>query len=232
MVGAHAQYVGTAGRPAQLGEVGAATGELASGFRAVGGDDEHLVPPRRFVGVRQQAAIGRPRRGSDVAARFVDHGDVDAGGEVGDVQARAVEVVAVEQRRGHTRRVRGHLGLAPIAVAASEQHRPRITDVDHGEHGRLVPLPAPVDGDHQPAVVEPHRRRPVAQRRRRTAPCRGDDHLAVGGEGDPRPVRRDLRAAVLPEGSKGSTGGQAHRVPTIDLDRPHVGRVAVEGEGD
>ena len=179
VVGAHGEDAIAVGRPAQLGEVGAGAGELSAGLRAVGGDDEHLVPARRLVGVGQQAAVGRPRRGPDVAAGRVDNGDVDAGGDVGDVQARAVEVVAVEQRRGDTRRVRGHLGLAPVAVAAGEQRRPRIADVDHGERGRLVPSPAPVDGDDQPVLVDPHRRRAVAERRRavrrrpgRWSPCR------------------------------------------------------------
>ena len=232
MVGAHAQDVGPAGRPAQLGEVGAAAGELASGFRAVGGDDEHLVPPRRLVGVRQQAAIGRPRRGSDVAARFVTSAmstPVERSVTCRLVQLRSSRWSNVEATRvasGDT------LRLAPIAVAAGEQHRPRISDVDHGERGRLVPRPAPVDGDHQPALIEPHRRRPVAERRRRTAAYRGDDHLAAGGEGDPHAVRRDCGPPSSQKAARVRPVVRRTGCPPSTSSRPHVRRVAVEGEGD
>ena len=92
------------------------------------------------------------------------------------------------------------------------------------------------------------RPRSTAITSRRSSSHTGDDpsHSGVGGPPPdgamitlPPAVKAirvpsgdDLRAAVLPEGGKRSTGGQAHRVPTIDLDRPHVRRVAVEGEGD
>ena len=139
---------------------------------------------------------------------------------------RGVNTYATSVRSGETVGAPLVAVCFELAVGGREPPRPRVGDVDDGEPRRVAAL----DRDEQGRVVDPRRLGRLEQLARRPAGGGDEPDVVAVAVRDPRAVGREPRLRVLPVRHRVASRGEPARRGVVEVEQPHVGRVAVLDE--